>query len=155
MLTPPTGSCSSETWQMRSFLAADPTVWEDGSFPSLWLFDPRASTLFAPEFIVAFSPVPLKYDAYFYSASLQQLLNTPRVPQEKGMDLTWSYPGCDFNLHAKEELSFGGIQCFLLVLLLPEEHEPIALLGRAVDLHRRHLPVLLEFVEKSIFKACI
>lgn len=71
------------------------------------------------------------------------------------MDLTWSYPGCDLNLHAEEQLSFGGIQGFLLVLLLPEEHEAIALLGRAVDLHRRHLPVLLEFVEKSIFKACI
>lgn len=117
MLTPPTGSCSTETWQMRSFLPADLTVWEDGSFPSLrlktgtlLLFDPRASTLFAPEFIVAFFPVSLKHVSYFYSASLQQLLNTPRaVPWEKGMGLTWSYPGCDFNLHAKEKLSFGGI----------------------------------------------
>lgn len=86
MLTPPTGSCSTKMWQMTSFLPADPTVWEDGSFPSLrlktgtlLLFDPRASTLFALDFIVAFSPASLKYVPYFYSASLQQLLNIPRA----------------------------------------------------------------------------
>lgn len=67
----------------------------------------------------------------------------------------WSYPGCHFNLHAKEKLSFGGIQCFFLVLLLSEEHQSIPLLRGPMDLHRRHLPILLEFMEKSIFKACI
>lgn len=103
-------------WRMRSFLPADPTAWEDGSFPSLRL---KTGTLinwsksihsFCSGVYCGIFPVPLKYVSYFYSASLQQLLNTHRaVRWEKGMDLTWSYPGCDFNLHAKEKLSFGGI----------------------------------------------
>lgn len=79
-----------------------------------------------------------------------------RLPQRhhKGfMVLTWAYPRGHVNLHAKEQLPFGGVQCFLLILLLPEEHQPIALFRGPVNLHRRHLPVLLELMEQPIFKA--
>lgn len=69
--------------------------------------------------------------------------------------LTWADPRRNVNLHAKEELPFGGVQRLLLILLLPEEHQPIALFRGPVNLHRCHLPILLELVKQPIFKASV
>lgn len=42
--------------------------------------------------------------------------------------LTRTVPGSDFNKHAKEQLPFRNTKSFLLILLLPEEHQTIAIL---------------------------
>lgn len=40
---------------------------------------------------------------------------------------TRTTPRSDFNKHAKEQLSFGDSESFLLILLLPKEHQTIAI----------------------------
>ena len=65
--------------------------------------------------------------------------------------LTRTIPGYDFNKHAKEQLSFGDSEGFLLILLLSKKHQTIAVFWRSMYLHWRHFPMFLEFMEKSIF----
>lgn len=67
--------------------------------------------------------------------------------------LTWPYPSSHFNLHAKKQLPFGGVQGLLLILLLPEEHQSVSVFRGPVNLDRGHLPVLLEFMEQPVLEA--
>lgn len=67
--------------------------------------------------------------------------------------LTWPYPSRHFDLHAKKQLSFGGVQGLLLIFLLPEEHQSVSFFRGPVNLDRGHLPVLLEFMEQPVLEA--
>lgn len=81
--------------RMRSFLPADPTAWEDGSFPSLRLktgtpVDLRASTLFALEFIVALS----QFLWSMFPTSILPLYNSSWThPEQCHGRRAWTLPG--------------------------------------------------------------
>lgn len=71
------------------------------------------------------------------------------------LTLTGAVPGRDLDQHPEEELSLGHAEGLLLVLLLSEEHQAVALFRRAMDLHRRHFTVLLKLVKEPVFQTRI
>ena len=68
---------------------------------------------------------------------------------------TRAVPDRNLDHHAEKKLSFGDVEGFLLVFLLPEEHQTISVLWSPVDLHRCHFPMFLELMEQSIFQTCV
>lgn len=61
----------------------------------------------------------------------------------------------DLDLAAEEQLVVGDLQCLLHVLGLLEAHQGVPVTSRTDDLHPRHFPVLLVFVEEAVLEGCV